>query len=174
MTASVLSAGTVKLTSFFTGDILFLAILFVIFFVYAIYLGRSRMISLILSFYPATLLYKTFPFIDKITASTGNTLLLVKFGIFLVFLIPINLIIGRYMFSELIHVRSSNIIQTIGLSIVMVIMIIMFSYNTINFDSLHNFSPMMDAIFAGSDRVFWWNLAPIVLLAVLSTKNKSH
>ena len=169
MTAALITS---KVTSFFTGDALFLAILFIIFFVYAIYLGRSRMISLILSFYPATLLFKTFPFIDRITSGTGNTLILVKIGVFLVFLIPLNLIIGRYMFSELIHVRSSNIVQTAGLSIVMVIMVVMFSYNTINFDSLHDFSPMMDAIFSGSDRVFWWNLAPILLLGILSTKPK--
>ncbi len=161
------AAVTAKISTFFTGDILFLAIIFVIFLLYAMYLGRSRMISLILSFYPTTLLFKTFPFMDKVKVGGVQMQVLIQLGLFLVLLVPINLIISKYMFSDLIHVRSSNIIQTIGLSLVAVLMVVILYYNTIDFGALHQFSPTIDTLFVGSDKTFWWNLVPFVLLAFL-------
>ncbi|HEY4505413.1 MAG TPA: hypothetical protein VJG67_01865 [Candidatus Paceibacterota bacterium] len=156
-----------KAVNLLTGDGVFLLVIFAVFFVYAMYLGRGRIISLILSFYPATLLYNAFPFIDKLTMSSEKGLVLGKIGIFLVFLIPINIILNRYVFAESFYTGTSHMIRTGGLALVTVILVILFSYNTVNFDVLHDFSPGMDIIFSGASREFWWNLTPLAILAFL-------
>jgi hypothetical protein len=156
-----------KLTALLSGDVAFLGLILVIFFGYAMYFGRGRIISLILSFYPATILYKAFPFMDKLTMESSQALVLGKLGLFILFLIPINIVIGKYIFSESFYSGGANIFRNFGLSAIIVILIILLSYSTISFNVIHDFSPAMDAIFAGTDRVFWWNLAPILLLMVL-------
>lgn len=156
-----------KILALLSSDVVFLGVLLVIFFAFTMYFGRGRIISLILSFYPATLLYKSFPFMDKLAMDGDMAVTYGKIGIFLIFLIPINIVIGKYVFSESFYTGGEHIFRNIGLSLTLVILIILFSYNTVNFDALHNFSPAIDAIFSGADRTFWWNIAPIILLGVL-------
>ena len=165
--SSVLS----KISDLLTSDPIFLLALFAIFFFYAMYFGRGKIVSIIISFYPAMILYRAFPFFDKLasfSSKAGETgLVLEKLGIFLVFLVIINTILGRYVFSESIHTGAPHLLRTAGFSVALVLLVILFSYNTANFDILHNFSPSIDAIFARSGIEFWWNLAPLIILAFL-------
>ncbi|OHB13335.1 MAG: hypothetical protein A2Y49_00545 [Candidatus Zambryskibacteria bacterium RIFCSPLOWO2_12_39_8] len=145
-----------------------LVVLFIIFLAYTLFFGRKMMISLILAFYPATLLYKTFPFIQKLLVVSGDKFLIInKIVIFLVFLVPLFIIISRYISSESSYTGSSHIIRTVGLAIVGVILILLFSYSTVSLDPIYNFSSSIDILFSTTDRVFWWNLAPLLVLAVL-------
>ena len=166
-----MSALISKITGFFgvfSGDMIFLVTIFVIFLAYGLYLGRGKLISLIIAFYPATLFFNTFPFTKTlIILHTDKLLVLNKIGIFLLFLIPLNIIVDRFIFSSEDYSSSSNIFRNIGLTLGVVVLIVLFSYNTINFDMFHNFSPTIDTLFSGNDRLFYWNLAPIALLAVL-------
>src|SRR3989338_5836616 len=109
----------------FSFDMAVLVVLF-IFFSYTLFFGRKMMISLILAFYPATLLYKTFPFIQKLLVVSGDKFLIInKIVIFLVFLVPLFIIISRYISSESSYTGSSHIIRTVGLAIVGVILILL-------------------------------------------------
>ncbi|KKR45459.1 MAG: hypothetical protein A3G47_00605 [Candidatus Zambryskibacteria bacterium RIFCSPLOWO2_12_FULL_39_45] len=152
----------------FSFDMAVLVVLFIIFLAYTLFFGRKMMISLILAFYPATLLYKTFPFIQKLLVVSGDKFLIInKIVIFLVFLVPLFIIISRYISSESSYTGSSHIIRTVGLAIVGVILILLFSYSTVSLDPIYNFSSSIDILFSTTDRVFWWNLAPLLVLAVL-------
>ena len=152
----------------FSFDMAVLVVLFIIFLAYTLFFGRKMMISLILAFYPATLLYKTFPFIQKLLVVSGDKFLIInKIVICLVFLVPLFIIISRYISSESSYTGSSHIIRTVGLAIVGVILILLFSYSTVSLDPIYNFSSSIDILFSTTDRVFWWNLAPLLVLAVL-------
>ena len=152
----------------FSFDMAVLVVLFIIFLAYTLFFGRKMMISLILAFYPATLLYKTFPFIQKLLVVSGDKFLIInKIVIFLVFLVPLFIIISRYISSESSYTGSSHIIRTVGLAIVGVILILLFSYSTVSLDPIYNFSSSIDILFSTTDRVFWWHLAPLLVLAVL-------
>jgi len=158
----------IQLRSVLTSDIVALGVIFAVFLAYIMFFGRNMMISLILAFYPSTLLYKTFPFIDKLMIVQGERLLIINKGvIFLIFLVPLTIIISRYVLSESVYTGSSHIIRTLGFALAGLIMVLLFSYGIVNLDPLHNFSISVDALFVGADKIFYWNLAPLLLLAVL-------
>ena len=152
---------------YFSGDAIFLVTLFVLFLIFALYFGRGRLISIILSFYPTTLLYNTFPFINKVIILSGDKMItLNRLVVFLVFLIPISITLERYIFSESEYNGSYNFFSLAGLSLATVVLVVLFSYTTLNFDLFHNFSPQIDSLFSGIDRIFYWNLVPLALLAI--------
>lgn len=157
-----------KVSGFLTGDIVFLLAVFVVLFVACMYLGKGRFISIIVSFYPATLLYKSFPFINKMLVMTGEVgVLLNKVLIFLIFLVPIYLIVNRYVAHYGEYGIAEGALRNAGFSVALLILIIVFTYTTVNLDAIHNFGPQIDAIFAGEGKIFWWRIAPIALLALL-------
>lgn len=154
-----------KVTSALSGDVLFFVALFVIVFVCAMYFGKNRMASLVLAFYPATLLYKSFPFLNKLIVLSGDTGILInKIIVFIVFFVLISIVIKKYLAS---YDESSNAFSKIGLTLAILIIILVFSYNIVSFDAFHNFSAQIDILFKNNDLIFWWNLAPFVILAFI-------
>jgi hypothetical protein len=150
------------------GDASFLLIVFLIILGIAYYFGRGFIVSLIISFYPATILFKLFPFMDKAIFADGAKLLLLnKLGLFLLFLIPITIIVNRFMFSAGDYSGGENILRLAGLSLAFLVVLVLFSYNTVNYDVFHNYSSQIDSIFGASGREFYWVLAPIALLSIL-------
>ena len=151
----------------FTLDLIILFVVFVIFFILTSYFGRQIMIAIILAFYPTNLLYKTFPFIDRLIVLHGDMLVKInKIVIFFIFFLPLTIIISRYI-SESSHIGATHLLRTVGFSIAGVIIVLLFSYGTVNLDTFHHFSPTIEAIFAGSNKMFWWNIAPLAILAIL-------
>jgi hypothetical protein len=141
--------------------------LFILFFAYAMYFGRSRVISIILAFYPAQFLYEHFPFFDKLLLLKGESLLtLNKVVIFLLFFIPLDIIIARYIFSESEY-GSSKVFRIAGFSLAGVILVLLFTYSVVSLDSLYNFNSMIDNLFSSTNNIFYWNLVPIILLFFL-------
>ncbi len=97
----------------------------------------------------------------------GESLLLLnKVLIFLVFWIVLDILIGRYVFQDSGY-GSMHYARLAGYAVAMVIIVMIFSYSIVSLDVVHNFSPSIDVIFTGADRLFWWLLAPLALLFVL-------
>jgi hypothetical protein len=160
-----------KLPSFgglFSTDVGFLIAVFLVILGISFFIGRSSLISLILSFYPATLLYKTFPFTSKAIFLKGELLeTFNKIGLFLLFLILITIIVSRFVHSVYEYTRGDSSLRIFGLSIAFLILVVFFSYDVVNYDVFHNFGSQIDAIFTIKDSQFYWNIAPIALLAFL-------
>lgn len=151
----------------FSSDIFILVAVFVIFFIYALSFGKNSIISLILAFYPTQLLYEHFPFMNSLLVLKGDWLLLLnKVLIFLVFLIPLYILINRYVFHDSGY-GGTHYARMIGYAAAMVIIVLIFSYSIISLDAIHNFSPSIDVLFTGTDRIFWWQLAPLAILFIL-------
>ncbi len=150
--------------SVLTNDILVVVTLFVLFFAAGLYFGKGRLLSLVISFYPALFLYKLFPYAEKLTVLSGpQFLVLNKIGIFLLFLIPFDIIVSRFIFSESGYGGSLHIMRVAGLSLAMTVLLLVFSYSTVSLDVFYNFSSTIDTLFV-SGNIFWWMLAPFLIL----------
>ncbi len=151
----------------FSGDLAFIVLVFVIFFIYAIYFGKGRVVSLVLSYYPATVLYRSIPFPAKLIFLQGEKLILLnKVGIFLILLISLNIILHKYIFIGG-DGGSGSFLASAGFALAVLILVLLFSFTTISLAPIHSFSGSVDVLFADDLRVFLWNLAPIALLALL-------
>lgn len=154
-------------TQYLSSDIVILVLIFIFFFVYALYLGKGAIISLILAFYPAQFFFEHFPFINKAMFLKGDSLILLnKVLIFLLFLIPLTILFSRYVFHDSGY-GSMHYVKIAGYALLCVALVLVFSYSIISLDSIHNFSPTIDALFTGVDRIFYWNIAPIAVLFFL-------
>lgn len=71
------------------------------------------------------------------------------------------------MFSASDYSGGESVFRLSGLAIAFLILVVLFSYNVVNYDLYHNFSPQIDALFGIEERQFYWNLAPLALLAFL-------
>lgn len=157
-----MSAIWLKITSALSGDIAFLAVLFVIIFLCIMYFGRNRMISLVLAFYPAVFLYKSFPYLNKLIFLSGDVgITMNKIIVFVIIFSFVNFVVRKYidLFSE-----SGSLFQKGASALAVLIIFPLFSYNVISLDLLHNFSSSIDALFNNGNLTFWWNLIPISLL----------
>ncbi len=154
---------------FISGDLGFLLAFFIVIMGFSWYTGRGFIVSLIISFYPAIMMYKTFPFLDKLLFLNDSPGLLVtnKIAIFLLFLVPITIVINRFIFTASDYGGGENLLRLAGLSLTFLLLIVLFSYNAVNYDPLHDFSPQIDNLFSIEERQFYWFLAPIALLAIL-------
>jgi hypothetical protein len=151
----------------FGSDIFILVILFVIFFFYALYFGKNTIIATILAFYPAQFFYQNFPFMNSLLVLKGDSLLLLnKVLIFLLFLIPLTILIGRYVFQDSGY-GSAHYFRSAAYSLAMIILVLIFDYSVVSLGLIHNFSPTISTLFTGANYIFLWNLAPLVLLFVL-------
>jgi hypothetical protein len=150
-----------------SGDIGILALLFIAFVGLSYYFGRGFIVSVVLAFYPATILYKMFPFVEKLTFLSGNLVTLNKIGIFLLFLIPLTIIINRFIFTASDFSGGENILKLAGLSAAFLILIVLFSYNLVNYDGYHDFGTQIDNLFGSPTRQFYWFLAPLAILAII-------
>jgi len=148
-------------------DVIVLVGLFILFFAYAMYFGKSRIISALFAFYPAQFLFEHFPFMNKLLILKGDSLLtLNKVFIFLLFFIPLNIIIARYIFSDSGY-GSSKMFRIAGFALAGVVVVLLFTYSVVNLDALYNFSSATDVLFSGTDKTFYWNVAPLVLMYFL-------
>ena len=154
-----------KVTSALSGDLVFLLVLFVVLFICTLYFGKNRMASIVLAFYPTTFLYNSFPFINKFIVLSGDRGVIInKILIFLVFFVLVSVAINKYV---ALYNESSNAFRKGLLAFAVLILILVFSYTTVSLDLFHDFSTSIDALFGSTNMIFWWSLAPLVILAFI-------
>ena len=152
---------------FFTSDIFIIVALFIFFFAYGLYFGKSIIISTILAFYPAQYFYQNFPFINSMLVMKGDLpLLLNKIFIFILFFVPLVILLSRYVFHES-GFGGVSYLRVAGYSLCMVIIVLLFSYSVASIDPVHRFSALVNVLFSSPGRIFLWHLVPLALLFVL-------
>ncbi len=160
-----------KITDFFgnfSSDVLLLVSLCIIVFAGTMYFGRGRMVTFVIAFFPAALLYKTFPYLDKLVFLEGDkSVAMNKLLIFLVILIFFNIVIGRFVFSSGDYVGSGGIFKNGLLTISVVFLLLVMTYDVVNLDALHDFSERIDQFFIPSTKIFYFNLISLLVLAFI-------
>lgn len=152
---------------FLKGDMLFFVAGFILFLVFALYAGKGRVISLILAYYPASILFNSLPFLNKLLVLQDKMLVINKIAIFLIFLVPLSIIINSYIFSESMHSGAQHLIRTSVLALLMLFLVVIFSYSVVNYDTFHNFTTSTDILFTPISRIFYWNIGIFAILAFI-------
>ena len=152
----------------FGADVVFLVVCAALLFVFTLYFGKGRMVSIILAYYPSKLIFDSLPFLQKLIVLHGDKLIVLnKIIVFVIIIAIISIIIERFILIDSFSGGATSILKTIGLAIAGLILILVFSYGTVSFDVLFNFSAQIDALFSPNTYLFYWNLVPIILLAVI-------
>ncbi len=156
---------TIIKTGSLTGDLVILFILFVIFTLVAAYTGKSRFVTIILSFYPTVFVYKNLPFINSLIFLHGDGMVFVnKVCIFLLILIVFGIIIGRHVFSDTGYTGLSALSRVVGVSISLLVLILVFSFSVIDTSVVHAFSTQINSLFSTPAKIFWWTILPLGFL----------
>ncbi len=166
--AQFASTSFFSIPKFFAGDLAFFVFLFAIFFILTVYFGRGVIVSFILGFYITIVLYSTLPSIEKFIFLSGEKLVLLNtLLIFSVILLPLTIIINRYIYSPSEYSSSIGMLKAVAYSIASSILVVAFSYMVIDYDLFHDFSAIIDSIFT-----YGWGglivlLVPLIILAIL-------
>lgn len=135
---------------------------------YGLFAGKHRLVSFIVSLYPAAFIFRLIPFFKDIlgqTSATGQDVL-VKLVIFALILVPIHLVMASFISTEFSLSRIKKFIEAGVLGLAGTAVLIAFSYQVVNISKLYNFSAGIDALFI-SGNFFWWLLASFVALFFL-------
>jgi len=172
MTAQAITAylpSTAAIVQFLTLDALVVAGMFALLLGYALRYGKGSIIALIFSLYTALLLYLHVPFVEQFLffKETETQLFLSKAGIFIVFVVIVQVILRRVIYGDFPSSTSGRLLEAGLLSASAAALLLAISYQVLPAATLYDFSASVDSLFEPSAFFFLWLIAP--LAAVLLT-----
>lgn len=145
------------------SDFLIIIILFGILFLFAWYIGRATLVSVLLAFYAAYALYVAFPAAYLPTAP-ALTALLANVGLYAGLTLVFYLILRRVVVSDFLYV---GIFGTIILSLLGATFLIALALHVFTISAVYTFTPAITALFPAK-LFFLWFVAPAVGLFFLA------
>jgi hypothetical protein len=145
-------------------DILIIAGIFLLSSASAFYFGKSKLVALFFSCYPAILLFQDFPY--------KKNLIFVKDGIghginmyvlYGVFVFIVYKIISRFINADF---EGNKFFHSILIGISCTVLFLTLGHFILPLDEIHNFSSRIDSLFTQGFGIFWWLLGPLLLLIV--------
>ncbi len=147
------------------SDFLIILILVTVFFLYAWYVGRGQLVSVLLAFYCAYALYVMFPYMSYLPTAPALTALLAQAGVYLGLSFLFFIILRRVVVSDFLYI---GILGLIALSFLAAAFLIALAYQVFPVASVYQFTPAIDLLFAPKEYFFWWFTAPAVGLFFLA------
>ncbi|MFH0907098.1 MAG: hypothetical protein ABIC36_02705 [bacterium] len=160
-------------------DIFIILIFFIAIFVYGLFLGRNRMIILLLSSYFSLAIVQVLPW-EKLSSigwlgvsqePSGS----LKILIFLVIILLFFFLIPRSVLSSSLRIKKrgdSSWMQLLILSIVQVGMLAMVILSFLPGKEMENIGPIIKKLFIGPGAQFIWIALPIVAVVLMRRKKK--
>jgi hypothetical protein len=145
---------------------LFMVIVFLGFFMYAVSAGRQAIINLILALYLALLISIKFPFYDLILGSAGSKKAesLVMLIVFAVFTIGATILFARLMPREYAEGKFEAFGKKILLTCAATVLVMAFSYHALPVTEIINPGSPIQGLFGSESSFFYWLLAPLFIL----------
>jgi hypothetical protein len=135
------------------SDFLIILALFGVFFLFAWYIGRATLVSVLLAFYAGYAIYVAFPYFSLFPTAPAMTALLAHVGFYLALSFLFYIILRRVVVSDFLYV---GIFGTIILSFLAAAFLIALAYHVFPVANVYNFTPAIDALFAPKVYFFWW------------------
>lgn len=148
----------------FASDFLVVLVLFGILFLFAWYIGRATLVSILLAFYAAYAIYVAFP-TSYLPTAPAMTALLANIGLYVGIALLFYIILRRVVVSDFLYV---GIFGTITLSFLGAAFLIALAYHVFPVAQVYNFTPAIDLLFAPKAYFFWWFSAPAIGLFFLA------
>jgi hypothetical protein len=155
----------IKTFSSLPTDFLIIGGLFALILFLSLKQGRSYLAAAIISLYIASFLYEYLPFTKTLvsTIKGSSNLFWIHTATFLIFYIASYFIISKVSMSD--YGRSkSRLFKACLLTAAFVGLLISVFYHIIPLESVYNFSPAIDKIFASNIAYNFWLIAPLAVL----------
>ena len=147
------------------SDFLIIIILFGILFLFAWYVGRATLVSILMAFYASFAIYKMFPYISYLPTAPAMTALLAQVGLYAGLTLVFYIILRRVVVSDFLYV---GIFGTIILSFLGATFILALAFHVFPVACFYSFTPAVSALFAPVKYFFWWFSAPAIGLFFLA------
>lgn len=147
------------------SDFLIIIILFGILFLFAWYVGRATLVSILIAFYAGFAVYKMFPFMSYLPTAPAMTALLAQAALYLGLTLVFYIILRRVVVSDFLYV---GLFGTIILSFLGATFIIALAFHVFPVAAIYTFTPAVSALFAPVKYFFWWFAAPAIGLFFLA------
>ncbi|MEK7515530.1 MAG: hypothetical protein AAB555_01165 [Patescibacteria group bacterium] len=147
------------------SDFLIIIILFSVLFLFAWYVGRATLVSVLMAFYAGFAVYKMFPFMSYLPTAPAMTALLSQVGLYAALTLIFYIILRRVVVSDFLYV---GIFGTIILAFLGAAFMLALAFHVFPVASIYTFTPAVSALFAPAEYFFWWFAAPAVGLFFLA------
>ena len=147
------------------SDFLIILILVAVFFLYAWYIGRGQLVSVLLAFYCAYALYLMFPYMSLLPTAPALTALIAQAGLYLGLAFLFFIILRRVVVSDFLYV---GLFGLIALSFLAAAFLIALAYHVFPVAEVYNFTPAIDLLFAPKEYFWWWFVTPAIGLFFLA------
>jgi len=147
------------------SDFLIIIILFSILFLFAWYVGRATLVSVLMAFYASFAIYKVFPYMSYLPTAPALTALIAQVALYAGLTLVFYIILRRVVVSDFLYV---GIFGTIILSLLGATFLIALAYHVFPVSDVYRFTPAIDLLFAAKAYFFWWFSAPAIGLFFLA------
>ncbi len=147
------------------SDFFIILVMVAVFFLYAWYIGRGQLVSVLLAFYCAYALYLMFPYMSALPTAPAMTALLAQAGLYLGLSFLFFIILRRVVVSDFLYI---GIFGLIALSFLAAAFLIALAYHVFPVADVYRFTPAIDLLFAPKAYFWWWFVAPAVGLFFLA------
>lgn len=169
---SAIATSTVAAVSSFPSDMLVIVGLLLFFGLYAFFLGKGKILALILALYIASFLFSFFPMVDLL----GRFPLSIGFAsmtIFIILLIIAFIALRRVFRIKYAYGKLTTFIEVILFAICATVLTVALSQNVIPSTYIYTFSPTT-SLFLSKYYVFFGSLlAPLLVLCLISTRSRN-
>ncbi len=146
------------------SDFLIIIILFGILFLFAWYIGRATLVSVLMAFYAAYAVYSAFP-TSYLPTAPALTALLANVGLYSGLTLVFYIILRRVVVSDFLYI---GIFGTIILSFLGAAFLLALAFHIFPVADVYHFTPAVDTLFAPKAYFFWWFSAPAIGLFFLA------
>lgn len=165
-----------------TGWDIFIVLIFLIaVFVYGFFLGRNRMIILLLSSYFSFSIMQVFPWSRLMSLSWlgigEDPSASLKILIFVAVILLFYFLIPRSILSSTLRIRkrgNASWIQLFILSVVQIGLLAMVILSFLPVDNILNIGPVVKKVFVGPEAQFVWVILPILAITLMRRKRKAE
>jgi len=147
------------------SDFLIIIVLFAIFFLFAWYIGRATLVSVLLAFYAAYAVYIEFPYASLLPTAPALTTFLAHVGLYFGLTFIFYLVLRRVVVSDFLYV---GVFGTIILAFLAAAFTLALAFHVFAVATIYNFTPAITTLFAPAKYFFWWFAAPAIGLFFLA------
>ncbi|HEU4677697.1 MAG TPA: hypothetical protein VFS75_03200 [Candidatus Paceibacterota bacterium] len=142
---------------------IFMIATLVVFLVYAMAKGRYALINLILALYLALLVSVEFPYYRQLSGS-GEGSAVLKILVFLAFVVVGVVLMRRHIPGDDFEAAFHGLGKKLLLAALATILVMAFSFHALPVTEIIHPGTPIQALFAPSDRFFWWLAIPLGVL----------
>ncbi|TSC62422.1 MAG: hypothetical protein G01um101448_1224 [Parcubacteria group bacterium Gr01-1014_48] len=169
---TAIATSTVAVVSSFPADMLVIAGLLFFFGVLTFFLGKGKILALILALYIASFLFSFFPMVDLVERF-HISLPIASGTVFSILLIIAIVALRRVFRIEYAYGRLTTIIEVIILAVCATMLTVALSQNVIPVTYIYRFSPIVSLFLSKYYVFFGALLVPLLILCFISTRRRN-